>query len=501
LKMKRELGLFDAVMMGLSGSIGFEIFVLMDYAYFSLAGSGMVLALLLGGLINLLIMFSYCELSAAIPEVGGEYTYTKAAYGGLVAFISGSLRWLASVFGAALAALTFAQQLSYLFLRVAPAIEGFVSAQTSLIAIIVIIILAALDVKGVRKAGMMIVTIFLAIFAIFLASGLWRGLTPPDVLPRPLPEGLSGVLSAAAYMFPMFFGMRALVAGAAQIKNPEKNVPRAILLSALLIVPLYLGVAYVAVGVVPLGVYDEPFLNLAAENIMPGVGGILFAIAGMVAGLSALGTSIAVQSSIARGMSRDGYLPKILLSVHRRYGTPYVATIAGSLFIMFLSVVGVEGVPFLGYAASFGSILVFALVNLSLLRLRKKKPYLKRAFKAPLYPFTPIAGVVMSLVLLVSPILLENFYAISALMSGLGLMVLVLLTYYLRMVGRYRVRIAVGGISLGMGIFTALLICLIETGFVPIVLSPVSLYVLIFISVISILAGLLNVTARTPKIF
>jgi APA family basic amino acid/polyamine antiporter len=499
LKMKRELGLFDAVMMGLSGSIGFEIFVLMDYAYFSLAGSGMVLALLLGGLINLLIMFSYCELSAAIPEVGGEYTYTKAAYGGLIAFISGSLRWLASVFGAALAALTFAQQLSYLFLRVAPAIEGFVSAQTSLIAIIVIIILAALDVKGVRKAGMMIVTIFLAIFAIFLASGLWRGLTPPDVLPRPLPEGLSGVFSAAAYMFPMFFGMRALVAGAAQIKDPEKNVPRAIILSALLIVPLYFGVAYVAVGVVPLGVYDEPFLNLAAENIMPGVGGILFAIAGMVAGLSALGTSIAVQSSIARGMSRDGYLPKILLSVHRRYGTPYVATIAGSLFIMFLSAVGV--VEFLAYAASFGSILVFALVNLSLLKLRKKKPYLKRAFKAPLYPFTPIAGVAISLVLLMSPILLADVNAISALMSGLGLMVLVLLTYYLRMVGRYRVRIAVGGISLGMGIFTALLICLIETGFVPIVLSPVSLYVLIFISVISILAGLLNVTARTPKIF
>ena len=497
--MKRELGLFAAVMMGLSGAIGFEIFVLMDYAYFSLAGSGMVLALLLGGLVNLLIMFSYCELSAAIPEVGGEYTYTKAAYGGLVAFISGCLRWLASVFGAALAALTFARQLSYLFLKALPALQGIVSAQMPLIAIVVIIILAALDVKGVKKVGPLIVTIFLAIFAIFLAGGLWHGLAPPDVLPEPLPEGLSGVFAATAYVFPMFFGMRALVAGAAQIKDPQKKVPRAILLSALLIIPLYFSVAYVAVGVVPLGDYNEPLLNLAAENILPGVGGILFAIAGMVASLSALGTSIAVQSSIARGMSRDGYLPKILLSVHRRFGTPYVATIAGSLFILFLSAVG--AVEFLGYAASFGSILVFALVNLSLLKLRKRKPYLKRAFKAPLYPFTPIAGVAMSIVLLVSPIFLGDVNAISALMSGLGLTVLVLLTYYLRMVGRYRVRVAVGGVSLGMGIFVALLTYLIETGFVPITLSPVSLYILIFISVISILAGLLHVTARTPKIF
>jgi amino acid transporter len=198
-------------------------------------------------------------------------------------------------------------------------------------------------------------------------------------------------------------------------------------------------------------------------------------------------------------MSRDGYLPKILLSVHRRYGTPYAAIIVGSLFIIFLSAVG--AVQFLNYAASFGSILVFALVNLSLLKLRKTKPYLKRAFKAPLYPFTPIAGVVMSGVLLFSPILIENVYAISALISGLGLMGLVLLTYYLRMVGRHRVRVAVGGISLGIGVFTTLLTYLSAARLVPMTLSLGSFYVLIFFSVISILAGALNVTARTPKIF
>jgi APA family basic amino acid/polyamine antiporter len=286
------------------------------------------------------------------------------------------------------------------------------------------------------------------------------------------------------------------VAGASQIKNPEKNVPRAILVSALLIIPLYCSMAYVAVGVAP---SEGPLLNLAAQATMGVAGGILFAVAGMAASLSALGTSISVQSSIARGMSRDGYLPKILLSVHRRYGTPYAAIIVGSLFIIFLSAVG--AVQFLNYAASFGSILVFALVNLSLLKLRKTKPYLKRAFKAPLYPFTPIAGVVMSGVLLFSPILIENVYAISALISGLGLMGLVLLTYYLRMVGRHRVRVAVGGISLGIGVFTTLLTYLSAARLVPMTLSLGSFYVLIFFSVISILAGALNVTARTPKIF
>jgi APA family basic amino acid/polyamine antiporter len=490
--MKRELGLFDAVMMGLSGAIGFEIFVLMDYAYFHLAGSGMILALLLGGLTNLLIMFSYCELGAAIPEIGGEYTYTKAAYGGLVAFISGCLRWLASVFGAALAALTFVHQLLYLFSKFAPAVEGFVSAQMPLIAIIVVMVLAALQVRGVKKVGIIMVAVFLAIFAIFLAGGLWHGLIPPEILPKPLSEGLPGVFAATAYTFPMFFGMRALVAGAAQIKDPEKNVPRAILLSALLIMPLYFSVAYVAVGVSPGG--DGPLLNLAAEEIMGVAGGVLFAIAGMVASLSALGTSITVQSSIARGMSRDGYLPKTLLSVHRRFGTPYVAIIAGSLFIMLLSVT--RALEFLGYAASFGSILVFALVNLSLLKLRKKKPHMKKPFKTPLYPITPIAGIVMSLVLLAFPMFLRDVNAINALMSGLGLMALVLITYHLRMVGRYRLKVAVGGISLGTGIFMALLTFLIETGFVLLTLPRI---ILIFVSAVSILAGILNVSTR--KVF
>ena len=228
-------------------------------------------------------------------------------------------------------------------------------------------------------------------------------------------------------------------------------------------------------------------------------GGVLFAIAGMVASISALGTSIAVQSSIARGMSRDGYLPKILLSVHKRFGTPYVAVIAGSLFIVFLSVIG--PVEFLAYTASFGSILVFALINLSLLKLREKRPDLKRPFKTPLYPLTPVAGFVMSMVLLVFPIFLGDVNAVSGLMSGLGLVALALITYHLRMVGRHRLRVAVGGISLSIGVFAGLWAYLFDTEFVPLIIPSIPLYVLILVCIVSILAGILNISARTPKIF
>jgi len=496
----KKYGLFGAVMIGLGGAIGFEIFVLLDYAYFHLAGPSIVLALLLCGFISLLTMFSYGELSAALPVVGGEYSYTKAAFGGFVAFIAGCLRWLSSVFGAALAAVVFVQQLSYFFLILLPVAQNLVLANMRLIAAILVIILGVLSVRGGKGITTLIVFAFLAIFAIFLVTGLWRNPISTAVFPEPTLGGLSGVFAATAYTFTMFVGIRALVAGAPEIAEPEKNVPKAIFLSTVLLTAVYCSVAYVAVNVVAAAdSAKSPLLNFAAERVMGNVGGVLFAIAGMVASISSLSTAIMVQSSIVRGMSRDGYLPKVLLNVHERFGTPHVAVAANSLFILLFSVVG--AVEFLGYAASFASILVFALVNLSLMRLRERRPHLKRPFKAPFYPLTPIVGIAMSLMLLMFPVFLRDVNAESAILWSLGLVTLVFTTYHLRMVGLHRLRVAIGGVSLSIGFSAVLLAYLIENGFKPLIVPLVPPHILILVSVVSILAGVLNIAVGIRKLF
>jgi APA family basic amino acid/polyamine antiporter len=501
LKTKRKSGFFDALMMGLSGAIGFEIFVLLDYPYFNLElGASILFGLLLAGLANLLIMLNYCELSTAIPEVGGAYTYIKTAYGGFIPFIFGCFRWLASIFGAALAVVVFTQQFSYV-LKVALDLQSFDLIQAPLIAAIVVITMAALGVKGKKAVGVTIVFAFIAIFAIFVGSGLFHGLAYIEIFPENLPINMPKVFAATVYMFPMFFGVRSLVAGAAQIKHPERNIPKALLLSSLLIIPLYICVTYTAVGIVSLeeaqlmrqeASWQVPLLNLAAQKIFGRSGGALIAVAGMVASLSALGTSLTVQASILQGMSRDAYLPRLLRSIHQRFGTPYVAIIAGSLFIMFLS--AAEAVEFLGYGASFGSLLVFALVNLSLLKLRKKKPHMERPFKTPLYPFTPIAGVVVSIALLLFPMLFPE--AATALMSCIGLTALVLLVYYFRMIGRYRMQVAIGGAGLSIGVSLALLTCLAEAGVMSPIFPFIPSYIMLLICAISIIAGILNVTSH-----
>ncbi|MGD8507212.1 MAG: amino acid permease, partial [Candidatus Bathyarchaeota archaeon] len=425
MKTSKKHGLSDAIMIGLGSAIGFEIFGQLGYAY-SLAQSGLVFALFLGGLITLLTMFSYSELCAALPVTGGEYSYTKAAFGGFTAFMAGCLRWLSSIFGAAFAALVFAQQLLYLLSILLPLNQDYMMAYTHPIAAILVFILGALTIRRVKEITTLLVVAFLAIFVLFLVSGAGQGQTVPEVLPRF--EGFSGVFAATAYTFIMFVGIRATVVAAPETKDPEKNIPKAIFLSTVLLIALYCSVAYVTVSVVGEESFEKPtLLNFAAEKTLGLLGGALVAIGGIVAGIASVSTAMTVQSSIVYGMSRDGYLPKVLMNLHRRFGTPHVAVIVNSLFILLFLFMGDVG---LGYAASFASILVFALVNLSVIWLREKRPLLERPLKAPLYPIAPIIGIVMSLVLLVAPVFLEgDVNAESAILWSLGLMGLVLTTY------------------------------------------------------------------------
>ncbi|RLI46430.1 hypothetical protein DRO69_03115 [Candidatus Bathyarchaeota archaeon] len=482
---ERKLGLFDAVMMGLGGAIGIEIFVLLNHATV-IAGPTIVSALFLCGIINLLTMLSFSELGAAIPEVGGEYSYAKAAFGGFLAFLTGWLRWISNVFGAALAAIGFAVHVLFFIPLDVPLLVPLMAA-------IIIVILTFLSVRGIHQIGTVIVIAFLAVFIVFIVGGFLHGLEPKTLYPSTIGEA-SNVFAAVAYTFIMFLGMRSIAAGGPKIRNPGKNIPRAILISVVILIVLYSGIAYVTISVVPLediAVSSIP-ITLAAKKILGDTGAMILTVAGIIAALSSLSTAMMVQSSIVRGLSRDGYFPKFLLSTHKRFKTPHVSIIFGSIFYILFAITGV--IEFVGYVAGFASILGFAFVNLAVIRLRMKRPRMERAFKVPLYPYTPIVGILVSLMLLI-------FIERSAFLLGSGFIVLGLVAYHLKMVGYQRIRIAFGGMSLGMGGFTALLAYIIKTGFVlpisvPPQLTDMFFYVLVFVSVIFIIAGILNITSK-----
>ena len=151
------------------------------------------------------------------------------------------------------------------------------------------------------------------------------------------------------------------------------------------------------------------------------------------------------------------------------------------------TMLGIGGIV---YAVNLGFIIGFSIVNLSLIRLRRRKPNLKRPFKTPAYPVLPIAGIITSL-------FLPAFIEPAVLILGLELSIIALLAYYIRMVGYIRIRLAFGGLSLGIGGFVALLAYLVRSGFISLSPNLTEITINIFISVVHVLAGILNITAKS----
>jgi hypothetical protein len=133
------------------------------------------------------------------------------------------------------------------------------------------------------------------------------------------------------------------------------------------------------------------------------------------------------------------------------------------------------------------------------MKLRKTQPYMERPFKTPLYPLIPVLGVIFSLSMLVAPVLFGDGNALDALTSGLGLVALVLGSYYLRMTGRFRVQIALGGVGIGTGIILLCLNLISLLGFAQPIIYFIPSYVQLFFSIILIVSGYFNFIAHSYK--
>jgi amino acid transporter len=488
-RLKRELGLLQATMMGIGGAICAGVFVTLGYAA-TLAGTALIIAMALCGIINLLTMLSYAELGAAIPSAGGEYTFAKASFGGFLSFATGWFEWISNIFYASFCSVGFAHMISY----AAQAANLPITVNVPVVAVITVAIFTIINVKGTKETGgteTALVIILLALLCIFTIWGLFSGQGTSNI-ELSAPGGFFGVLRAAAFIFVVYLGGEAIAVAQAEIKDPGKTIPRAILLSCLSLIILYTIIAYVVLRV-PLGDWagKESPLASAAERFMGPLGVGIITAAGSIAALSSVNTSIMAQSRVAYALARDGYFPKSFFSLHKRFCTPYIATLVGSIFVAATAATGV--VNFVAYTTDFGFIIGFVFVNLSLIKLRRDKPNLYRPFKVPVYPLTPILGISTSVMLLF-------FLEPGTLFIGAELFIFGLVAYYIRMIGHYRSCLAAGGMNLGISAFSALLAYLIVSASLSIPLSQnmVSLIcgVAVFISIIYLIAFLLNITIK-----
>jgi APA family basic amino acid/polyamine antiporter len=450
--LKRSLGAWSLVALGIGAIIGTGIFVLTGPAAARYAGPGVVYSFIVAAIGCVFAGLCYAEFSAMIPVAGSAYTYGYATLGEIFAWIIGWDLVLEYAFGAATVCsgwsgyvLSLGQDFG---LRLPPELAGTpgsvfvlynghweflgriakklaqlgIDPNTlpqrhgvfNLIAFVGIMLVTVILVVGVKESAnfnSFIVGVKLIVLVIFLWLGgmmLFHHPEMPRVNWHPfLPAntgafgsfGWSGVLRGAGVIFFAYIGFDAVSTAAQEAKNPKKDMPLGILGSLVVCTILYILVALVLTGLVNYHFLNVPD-SLAVGIDVTGVkwGSLLVKIGALGGLTSTMIVMLLGQSRVFFSMSKDGLLPKMFSAVHPKFRTPWISSITVGLVVaVFASTIPLDA---LGEMTSIGTLLAFIIVCAGVLVLRKKRPELPRPFRSPMFPATPILGILISLAMM-----------------------------------------------------------------------------------------------------
>jgi basic amino acid/polyamine antiporter, APA family len=398
-ELNRSLGFWGATGIGIGAIVGTGIFVLIGVAS-GIAGPAVILSFIIAGFVALLTGLSTAELASFIHESGGSYIYTTKAFGAFPGFVVGWMKSFDYIVGASAVSVGFAAYFAY-FAGI-PATNGTLV----IVATIWPIVLMLLNIKGVQEASLTnnllvaLKILALVIFIVVGASALLYGGNYANYHPF-FPTGFSGVMSGAAIIFFAFIGFNTIAVMAEEIKDPEKNVPRAILFAFAVCTLIYIGVSVIAVGIVNwqiLGSSSAP-LEFALKTVTDNIFILQFvAISALFATTSVIMASIMGGSRALFAMARQGVLPSVLSMISRQGVPAFTILICGVIISGIVLVTG-GNLDWLASIFNFGTLLTFFFINLSLLKLRKTMPDARRGFKVPFYPYTPVFAMISCIVL------------------------------------------------------------------------------------------------------
>ena len=429
-KFRRDLGLRDIVMIGLGPTIGTTIFLLVGPG-FAIAGPAILLAFALSFVAAVLTAMSYAELSSAFPETGGGYLWVKTAYSEPVGFLGGWLGW----FGHCIVCAFYTVSFGIYVVRVFEPALGDWPYKDVLVKALSLAVLAAflfVNYRGTKTTGKSSIFVTLALLGVvltFVVVGLvWVAGNPQSLggLSPFLTEGRYGasvaILMAMGLTFIVFEGYEIIAQTGEEVRNPERNIPRASWITLSVATAIFVLVGFVTIASVgeQACATTEFAVACAAESvfIIPQVGLGLVVVGVVLGSLTALNSLIFSSSRVAFAMGRDGSMPQMFGRLHPRNRTPGVAILASGLVVGLM----VLGLDVINTAASAGLmfILLFILVNGAAIRLRRTHADAPRKYRMPLFPLTPVLGII-SIAVLVPPLLL-----VSSVAMALGLVWVVL---------------------------------------------------------------------------
>ncbi len=414
ISLARDLGLLDVTMIGVGAMIGAGIFVLTGIAA-GHAGPGLILAFFLNGVIALIIGSAYAELGSCFPEAGGGYLWVRQGMSEVFGFLSGWMSWFAHAVACSLYALgfgSFTAEVLRMGFGPMPVDRDVLAVG---IGVLAALLFTVINYRGSSETGLVgniVTSIKIFILLVFAGFGLQKIFGQPDPLAHYtpfLPEGWLGVFVAMGLTFIAFEGYEIIAQSGEEVKDPDRNIPRAIFLSIAIAVFIYLLVAFVVLGAVDpppgmpiykyLGTLGELGMAEAAGQFMP-YGKLVLLLAGMASTMSALNATIYSSSRVSFAMGRDGNLPTIFGRIHPITHTPHYAIfISGALIIGMAVLLPIEDVA---ASADIMFLLLFMMVSYSVITLRKRRPDLRRRFKMPFFPYSAWLAIVLTLALSVT---------------------------------------------------------------------------------------------------
>lgn len=419
--------------MGIGTMVGAGIFVFPGIAI-GYAGPAAMFSFGIAGVIALLVAFSAAELSTAMPENGGAYYYVSRAMGPSFGIFVGIGQWFGLVFASAFYLIGFGRYAVELMNQF-----GFSPGNpVVLLATGTGLFLTILNIIGTKKVGKFqnfIVVALTGILSVLFLYGLAESTTlfgESYSLSAPLfSEGAWPVLTTVALIFTSFLGFVQIATVAGEIKDPYKNLPRALIGSVVIVGILYVTAIYIISIYIP---EDELFnlgenaITRVSEIIIGPVGGTIVLFAALLATLSSANASVLSSSRAVYALDKDGMIPGFASRVNETFGTPHIAVLMAGLPISVITLFG--GLEVLAEVASLLHLVFYGLICISLVILRKKQPvWYVPTYRAPGGALIPVAGAAASFGIIF-------FMRIESLLIGLSILGLSALWYLIYVKGK-----------------------------------------------------------------
>ncbi|WP_423918732.1 APC family permease [Frigoribacterium sp. 2-23] len=408
-RLRRSLGVWHLTAISIGATLGTGILVVLGTAV-PLAGPAVWLSFVLAGVAALLSALSYAEMAGSVPVSGSSYSYAYATLGEGIAWVCGwclVLEYAVSVAAVAVGAGQYVNETLAVFGLALPdaiAAPPGAGGVVNLPAAVLVLIATAVLVPGARESAWvntLLVVVKIALLVFFVAVA-FTAFDAGNFEPL-APMGAAGVSAAASRLFFSYIGFDAASTAGEEARDARRDLPRAIIASIVIITVLYILVAVAAVGARPWQTFTDGEATLV--QIVAGITGqpwvaLVFSVAAVLAIASVVLTVLYGQTRIFVSMSRDGLVPRALGRISPRTQTPVVGTlIVGGAVAVTAALIPLGA---LADATSIGTLFAFAVVNVSVIYLRRTRPELERSYRVPLYPLTPLLGCAFCVLLMVT---------------------------------------------------------------------------------------------------